>query len=160
MRIPKQVLWIIAVLFLQQLPGVCEAGVDLPLVFVVLMGVRETVPRAAGWGFLLGLLQDLLSAGWSGPNTVAKTLSGILASLFQRHIYRERVLTQTFLVFITVVFHQSSLWGMLVWDGSAPPAADALRTALRSVVATTLIGAVACFFVVKFRRRRFDPATA
>lgn len=160
MKIPKQVLWILAILFIQQLPGVAEAGADLPLLFVVLMGVREPAPRAAGWGFFLGLLQDLLSAGWTGPNTVAKTLTGIFASLSQRHVYRERVLTQTFLVFTAALFHQGFLWALLEWDGTAPPAGDAFRTAFRAVLMTTLIGAGACVFLVKFRRRRYDPATA
>ena len=160
MRIPRQVLWILALFFIQQLPAVAALGVDLPLIFVVLVGLRSDAPRAAGWGFLMGLLQDLLSASWIGPNTVAKTLAGILSSFSQRHIYRERVLTQTFLIFMVSLFHQFFIWMLLKWVGSAPPAGDALRICVKAVFLTTLVGAVVCVFVVRFRRRRFDPATA
>jgi rod shape-determining protein MreD len=160
MKIPRQVLWILALLFVQQLPVVSTWGIDLPLIFVILTGLRTTLPKAAGWGFLLGLIQDLLSTAWIGPNTIAKTLTGILCSLSKRHIYRERVLTQTFLVFWVTLFHQVIIWWMLKWDGSAPSAEDAFWICLRTVLGTTLAGVVICFFVVRFRRRRYDPATA
>lgn len=160
MKIPKQVWWLLAIFFLQQLPGVAAWGIDLPLLFVILMGLRTTVPKAAGWGFFTGLAQDLLSAGWLGPQTLAKTLTGILASLSKMHIYREKVLTQTFLVFWATLFHQLFIWLLLKWDGSAPPAGDAFWLVLRSLAATTLAGVVVSFFVVRFRRRRYDPATA
>ena len=160
MRIPRQVLWLLSLFFLQLLPGVSGSGIDLPLIFVVLVGLRESPPRAAGWGFLLGLFQDLLSASWIGPNTVAKTLTGLLASFSQLHIYRERVLTQTFLIFAASLFHQLFIWILLKWVGSAPPAGDSLRICLKAVFLTSLVGVVVCFFVVRFRRRRYDPATA
>lgn len=160
MKIPKEVIWILALFFVQQLPGVASWGVDLPLIFVTLMGLRTDVPRGAGWGFLLGFLQDLLSSSWIGPNTIAKTLAGILAALSKRHIYRERVLTQTFLVFVTTLFHQALVWVLLKWDGTAPAAEDAGRILIRSLLATTFAGMVVCVFVVRFRKRRYDPATA
>ena len=160
MKIPRQVWWLLAIFFLQQLPGVAAWGIDLPLLFVILTGLRTNVPKAAGWGFFIGLAQDLLSAGWLGPQTLAKTLTGILASLSKMHIYRERVLTQTFLVFWATLFHQLFIWLLLKWDGTAPPAGDAFGVVWRSLVATTLAGVVVSFFVVRFRRRRYDPATA
>lgn len=160
MKIPNQLFWIVALLFFQQLPGVAAQGVDLPMIFVVLMGLRTTVPKAAGWGFLLGMIQDLLSASWIGPNTISKTLVGILSSFSKRHIYRERVLTQTFLIFNAALFHQLAVWLLLKWDGSAPPFGDAFWITLRGVMMTSIVGMVVCVFVVRFRRRRFDPATA
>ena len=160
MKISRQIIWILALLFVQQLPAVSSWGIDLPLLFVILTGLRTTVPKAAGWGFLLGLIQDLLSTSWIGPNTIAKTLTGIVSSLSKRHIYRERVSTQTFLVFWATLFHEAIIWWMLKWDGSAPEAQDALWMCLRTILNTTLAGVVVCFFVVRFRRRRFDPATA
>ncbi len=160
MKIPKQVLWILAIFFVQQLPGVAASGIDLPILFVVLVGLRSEAPAAAGWGFLLGLIQDLLSAGWIGPHTVAKTLVGLLSCLSRRHIYRERVLTQTFLIFCMTLFQQVFIWFLLRWDHSAPRFGNAFDICLRTVLATSLVGILVCFFVVKFRRRRFDPATA
>lgn len=160
MRIPRQVIWILALFFVQQLPGVAAWGIDLPLIFTVLVGLRTNVPKAAGWGFLVGFIQDLLSSSWIGPNTLAKTLVGIAACLLKRHVYRERVLTQTLLVFGMTLFHQFFIWILLKWDGSAPPAGDAWGIIWRSLVMTTLAGMVVCLFVVRFRKRRFDPATA
>jgi rod shape-determining protein MreD len=160
MNIPKQILWLIAIFFIQQLPAVSAWGIDLPLIFVVLVGLRSTAPSAGAWGFFVGLAQDLLSAGWIGPHTVAKTLVGLLSCFSQRHIYRERVLTQTFLIFWMALFHQVFIWLLLRWDGSAPLSGDAFGVIIRGVSMTTLMGIVICFFVVKFRRRRFDPATA
>jgi rod shape-determining protein MreD len=160
MKVSRQVIWILVLFFVQQLPAVSAWGIDLPLLFVILTGLRTTIPKAAGWGFLLGLIQDLLSASWIGPNTIAKTLTGILSSLSKRHIYRERVLTQTFLIFGATLFHEALIWWMLKWDGSAPEARDALWICLRIVLNTTLAGVVVSFFVVRFRKRRFDPATA
>lgn len=160
MRIPKQALWLLAIFFVQQLPGVAASGFDLPLVFVVLMGVRSGAPAAGAWGFGVGLAQDILSAGWIGPHTVAKTLAGLLSCFSQRHIYRERVLTQTFLIFWVALFQQVFIWFLFRWDRSAPLFGDALWLCARSAIATSLAGAGVCFFVVRFRRRRFDPATA
>ena len=160
MKIVRQILWIILILFIQQLPGVAAWGVDLPLLFVILKGVRTDVPRAAGWGFLWGLLQDLLSSGWIGPNTTAKTLTGIFSSLAKMHVYRERVLTQTLLIVLATLFHQLCVWIILKWDGTAPDLANALGIVLKSVGMTTLVGVGVSFFLVRFRKRRFDPATA
>jgi len=160
MKIPQQVLWVLALFFLQQLPAVAEWGIDLPLLFVVLVGLRSPVAEGAGWGFLLGLMQDLLSAGWIGPNVIAKTLTGILASMAKKHIYREKVFTQTFLILVSAFFHQTVVWLVKLWDGSAPNSGDVLWLSLRMVFSTALVGMVVSFFVVKFRRRRFDPATA
>jgi rod shape-determining protein MreD len=160
MKIPKELFWVLALFLLQQSSGVSASGVDLPLIFTALVSLRTTIPRGAAWGFLMGLIQDLLSAGWIGPNTVAKTMAGLLCSASQWHIYREKVSTQTFLILVATLFHQLIVWLVLKWDGSAPPAGDALVICLKAVFSTTLVGSVACFFVVKFRRRRFDPATA
>lgn len=160
MKIPKWALILPALFFVQQMPGVAALGVDLPLIFVALAGLRTDSTRAAGWGFLVGFLQDLLSAGWLGPNTLSKTLVGIFSSLSQRHIYREKVFTQVFLIFLASLLHQTLFWLILHWDGSAPPTSEALRVGLRNILGTSLAGILVCFVVVRFRRRRMDPATA
>jgi rod shape-determining protein MreD len=151
---------ILVVFFVQQLPGVSDWGIDLPLLFVVLTGLRTSPSNAAGWGFFIGAVQDLLSAGWIGPNTIGKTLAGLIASFSQMHIYHEKISTQTFLIFLASVFHQLLIYVLMKWDGSAPWTGDALGIGLRTVLMTTFSGAVICFFVVRFRKRRFDPATA
>ena len=160
MSLFKQLFMIFALLYVQQLPYVSALGVDLPLIFVVLTGLRSTAAGAAGWGFVLGFLQDLLSANWIGPNTIIKTVMGLLSCFAQRHIYRERVVTQTFLIFCATMVHQFFMWLLLNWDGKAPPAGDTFWIILQSMVATTLAGAAISWVVVKMRKRRLDPATA
>ncbi len=160
MKLHSRIFLILTVFFVQQLPGVSDWGIDLPLLFVVLTGLRTSPSKAAGWGFFMGMIQDLLSAGWIGPNTIAKTMAGLTASFSQMHIYREKVLTQTFLIFWASVFHQFLIYALMKWDGSAPWTGDAVGIGLRTVLMTTFAGAVVCLFVVRFRRRRFDPATA
>ena len=160
MRVSKEMLLALALFFLQQTGGVSEWGIDLPLLFVVLVGLRSSVPKAGAWGFVLGTAQDLLSSGWIGPHLVAQTLVGMISSYSQRHVFRERVLTQTFLIFWMALFHQVIIWILLKWDGTAPPAPDAVRIVMGTVAMTTLTGLVVCFFVVRFRHRRYDPATA
>lgn len=146
--------------FLQQLPVVADLGVDLPLVFVILMGMRSTTASAAGWGFLLGFLQDLLSAGWMGPNVIGKTLTGVLCAYFRLRIYREKVITQTGLVFAAALFHQGLIWLVKLWDGTAPGFSQALWICWKTALGTTIAGFVVSIFLVRFRRRRYDPATA
>jgi rod shape-determining protein MreD len=146
--------------FLQQLPVVSDLGVDLPLVFVILVGLRSTAAPASGWGFLMGFLQDLLSAGWLGPNVVGKTLTGALCAYFRLRIYREKVITQTGLVFVAAIFHQGLVWAVKLWDGSAPGFSQALWICWKTALGTTLAGFIASIFLVRFRRRRHDPATA
>ncbi len=160
MKFPKEILWVLGLLYLQQVGGISEWGIDLPLIYVILAGLRTTAPKAAGWGFVMGLAEDLLSAGWFGVHTIAKTLTGILSSLSQRHVYREKILTQTFLIFIMSSFHQLFVWGILKWDGSAPPFADALGIVGRTVFMTMIAGSGVSYIVVRFRRRKQDPATA
>jgi rod shape-determining protein MreD len=156
----RQIFLVMAVFFLQHLSGVADWGVDLPLVFVVLKGLRTTPAKAAGWGFLMGTLQDLFSSDWIGIHIAADALVGCLASLSRRHVYRERVLTQTFVIFGMMALRQLLAWGLLKWDGTAPPAADALGVVVHSVAMTGLTGWAACWLVVRFRPRRQDPATA
>jgi rod shape-determining protein MreD len=160
MSIPKQIFWILTLLYVQQLPYVSTLGVDLPLIFVVLTGLRSTAAGAAGWGFALGFLQDLLAVNWIGPNTISKTLVGLLSWLAKMHIYRERVVTQTFLIFCATLVHQFFLWLLLCWDGKAPSGGDAFWIILQSMVATSLAGAAVSWVVVRLRKRRLDPATA
>jgi len=116
-KIPKKSGLILGLFFVQQMPGVSDLGIDLPLVFTVLIGLRSTPPRAAAWGALLGFAQDVLSAGWLGPGFIPKILIGIFSSVLQRHTYRERVLTQTALVFLMACLEQILVWLLLKWDG-------------------------------------------
>lgn len=160
MKLSREILMVMGVFFLQHLMGVADWGVDLPLIFVVLKSLRTTPTKAAGWGFFMGTLMDLFTADWIGIHIVTDTLVGFLTSFFRRHVYRERVLTQAFVILVMMSLRQFLIWGLLKWDGAAPPAADALGVVAQSVAMTGLVGWAACGLVVRFRPRRQDPATA
>ncbi len=159
MRPPALFLWAFGVFFFQQ-SFAAIWGIDLPLIFVSLVGLRTTPLKAASIGFVMGLSQDLLSAGWIGPNLIAKVLTALIAVLAQKKIYRERIPTQALLILANISIQQIVIWILMKWDGKAPTFVDALWIALPSIFLTSLVGAVVCFGVVRFRRRRFDPATA
>ena len=152
-------LWAFAIFFFQQ-SFAAIWGIDLPLIFVSLVGLRSSPLKAASIGLVMGLGQDLLSAGFIGPNLIAKILIALAAVASQKKIYRERVSTQSLLVLLSVCLQQIVIWSLMRWDDKAPALGDALWVALPSIFLTSLVGAVVCFGVVRFRRRRFDPATA
>ncbi len=160
MRIAQETLIVLGLFFLQQLVGVADWGVDLPLIFVVLKGLRTTPVKATAWGFFLGAAQDIFTADWIGLHLASDALAGYLSSLSRRHVFRERVLTQSFLVFAMMALRQLAIWGLLKWDGTAPPAAEAFTVVLHSTALTGLVGLLACWLVVRLRPRRQDPATA
>lgn len=159
MRGPILLLWALAAFFLQQ-SFAAMWGIDLPLIFVSLVGLRSSPLKAASIGFGFGLAQDLLSAGWIGPNLISKLLAALVAVLLRKKIYRERLSTQTLLIFGNALLQQWVIWFLMKGNGQAPSWDDAVWIALPSVFLTTLVGMVVCFVVVRFRRRRFDPATA
>ena len=159
MKITTLAFWIFTFFFIQ-LSFAATWGIDLPIILISLFGLRSTAVKAAGLGACLGLTQDLLSAGWIGPNLIAKTFCALLSVAAQGKIYREKVPTQTLLVFINITVQQFIIWILLKWDGSPLSFRDAFWIMLPSIIFTTLTGMIVCFFVVRFRRRRFDPATA
>ncbi len=160
MKISRELILLLGLFFLQHLSYVSDWGVDLPLIFVVLKALRIKPTQAAAWGFSLGALQDLFTADWIGPHIVGNALVGFITSSFRRNVYRERVMTQTFVVCGMMGLRQLVIWGLLKWDGTAPPASDALGVVLQSVGMTGLVGWVVCWLMVRFRTRRHDPATA
>jgi rod shape-determining protein MreD len=153
------VFWAFAIFFFQQ-SFAAIWGIDLPLIFVSLVGLRSSPLKAASIGLVMGLGQDLLSAGFIGPNLIAKIVVALVAVASQKKIYRERVSTQSLLILFNIFLQQMTIWFLMKWDDKAPALADALWISLPSIFLTALVGAVVCFVVVRFRRRRFDPATA
>jgi rod shape-determining protein MreD len=159
MKITTIVFWLF-ILFLVQMSFAATWGIDLPIIFISLFGLRTTAVKAAGMGAFLGLAQDMLSVGTIGPNMAAKIVCALLSVSAQGKIYREKVPTQTLLIFVNILIQQIIVWLLMKWDRSPLTPRDAFWVTLPSVLFTTLMGMVVCFFVVRFRRRRFDPATA
>jgi rod shape-determining protein MreD len=149
-----------ASLLVQLAPGFSSWGLDLPLVFVALVGVQKPLLEAVAWGVLAGLCQDLLSACGPGPHMAAKMLAGILAYYFHTIVYRERVTTQTLMVSCCLILQQLFLWFYFHSVGSAPPFSESLGLILRSLFLTSLAGLFASVWLVRLRRHYNDPATA
>jgi rod shape-determining protein MreD len=156
----RLLLLLAASLLVQLSPNLSDWGLDLPLVFVALVGVQKPLLEAVAWGILAGISQDLLSACGPGPHMAAKMLAGILAYYFHTIVYKERMATQTLMVACCMVLQQLFLWFYFNSIGAAPPFSQALELFLRSVLLTSLAGFLASAWLVRMRRHYNDPATA
>ena len=77
------------------------AGVtpDLALIFVVYCGIHFKGRRGIGAGFVVGLLQDCLSGGLLGVNTLSKSLVGFFFSTLKDKIIVEGLVPICFFLF-------------------------------------------------------------
>ncbi|MGE5557116.1 MAG: rod shape-determining protein MreD [Bacillota bacterium] len=63
---------------------------DLVLVAVVAMALLKGSDHGAGWGFSLGLLEDLFNDGrFMGVNTLSKMLTGLLAGYLEKNVFKD-----------------------------------------------------------------------
>ncbi len=76
------------------LESVAFAGVtpDLALIFVVYCGIHFQGNRGTGMGFLVGFIQDCLSGGILGVNTLSKSLIGFFFSNLKDKIIVEGII--------------------------------------------------------------------
>lgn len=159
-RFARLLALLVAALAIQVTPGVARWGLDLPLLFVALLGLRMPLLEAAAWGAVAGLGQDLLSSCGVGPHVAAKMIVGMSAHAFRTLVYQERVLTQSALVAACMLLQQLLLWGYFAALGVAPAPAQVMALLGRSVGLTALAGVAASWCLVRLRRQYNDPATA
>ncbi len=82
------------------------AGVtpDIILIFTVYAGLRQGKEKGITTGFILGLIQDSLSAGIMGVNALSKGLLGFIVGDIREKIMSENTITQCFFIFIATIF--------------------------------------------------------
>ncbi|GJL77721.1 MAG: rod shape-determining protein MreD [Nitrospinaceae bacterium] len=106
---------ILLVLFSAQttiLENISIAGVtpDLILIFVVFCGINMHGGRGVGMGFAVGFIQDCLSGGLLGVNTLSKSLIAFIFSALKDKILVEGLLS----IFLFIIF-ASMLDGMIFY---------------------------------------------
>ena len=82
-----------------------SARPDAMLLVTVHIGMRRGVESGLTSGFILGLLQDILTGGLLGANSLSKGLLGYFIGGLARNIARR---TWTFLVFL--IFGVREMW--------------------------------------------------
>ncbi len=151
---------LLGALLIQTSPGVSAWGVDMPLVFTALVGVRCGLLESLVWGILAGLFQDTLSACGPGPHAVANGAVAFLAFISQNTVFREKVLTQAGLVGTCMALHQAMLWFLFRFFEEGVTSGDEWAFVTRSVLVTTVAGAMVSWVIIRYRRLSHDPATA
>ena len=77
---------------------------DLALIWVVYCGINFPKNISIGSGMLTGLLQDSLSGGLLGVNTLSKTFIGLLFSALKEKIFVEKVIPIAFFLVLSSIF--------------------------------------------------------
>jgi rod shape-determining protein MreD len=85
---------------------------DLFLVMVVAYTLVGGIKSGTIAGFALGLVEDLLSGGFIGVNTMTKSLLGFSIGLLEKHIFHDQVFIPSLLTFISTILN--NVLGMLI----------------------------------------------
>ena len=81
---------------------------DLALIFVVYCGVHFQRNGGIGAGVIVGLVQDCLSGGLLGINTLSKGLAGLFFS-----VLKDKIVVEGFIPIIFFIFTASLFDGMI-----------------------------------------------
>jgi rod shape-determining protein MreD len=89
------------------LPLIAVNGIrpDLLLILVVSSALLLGKEQGVGLGFFAGLLQDLASGNIFGLNVLSKILTGYLAGIMERKVFKENVLLPVLAVVVATVFN-------------------------------------------------------
>ena len=77
---------------------------DLALIWVVYCGVRFSKTTGVGSGIATGILQDSLSGGLLGVNTLSKSFIGLFFSALKDKIFVEGVIPVAFFLILSSLF--------------------------------------------------------
>lgn len=117
---------IIIALILQTVPLIHQLfyGIVPDLLLVVLTFLAINSGKTAGGvgGLVMGFLQDLLSGGLFGTNTISKAITGYLCGFLQKTIYEKQLIVPPLVSFaatlinqVLVVFFTNYLLSLLSW---------------------------------------------
>ncbi len=78
---------------------------DLVLVFVIFYALLNDAKKAGCYGFLCGLLEDLLLGRFIGINALAKGLTGYIIGALQGHVFKENLAVGVLSVLVGTFLH-------------------------------------------------------
>lgn len=103
-------LFIIFIVLIIQLiiPPLFSAGIkpDLLLVFVIVVGLLDGTRVGGLYGFITGMLQDLILGGMFGLYTIVKAFSGGIVGFLEGIIFKEKIIFIPLIIFIATYFHE------------------------------------------------------
>jgi rod shape-determining protein MreD len=73
---------------------------DLVLIFVIFYALLNDARKAARYGFLCGLLEDLLLGRFIGMNALAKGMTAYIIGILQGNVFKENLLVGVLSVLI------------------------------------------------------------
>ncbi len=121
---------------------------DLLLIWVVYTAVRRGQTEAMVAGFLVGLLQDIVSTQLFGLAALSKTLAGFLGGYFYNENKTDQTLgTYQFLLIVAVcsVLHNGVFFSIFLQGAEVPLFWTTLQYAFATAAYTTMLSALPMF---------------
>ncbi len=84
---------------------VANIKLDLPLLLVVYLGLTRGTKEGIVFGFLIGLLVDVLNPYFLGLNALIKTILGYLAGNFKDNLFLEPIYFKGLVIFLALIFN-------------------------------------------------------
>lgn len=79
---------------------------DLLLIIVIFMALMKGILPGVQIGFLVGVIEDLVTGKYLGINTLSKVFTGFLIGLVEPKIYKENMLVPVVTLFFATLLHQ------------------------------------------------------
>ena len=132
---------VVAILQTTLVPNFTIWGVfaNLPLLIVVSWSLLRGPREGALWGFISGLMVDLLSGAPFGAATLSLVVVGFLAGLGEATVFRARIVLPMVLMFLATIVYD--LLFLLIVQISGQPVA-LLESFWRLVLPSALLNAV------------------
>jgi rod shape-determining protein MreD len=111
---------------------------DLPLLVVASWGALRGPREGAVWGFIAGVVVDLLSGAPFGAATLSLTVVGLLAGLGRSTVFRARLVLLLATAFLGTIVYDLIFMAVLTISGRTVVWLDAL---LRIIMPSALINA-------------------
>ena len=84
---------------------VANIKLDLPLLLIVYVGLTRGTKEGIVYGFLIGLLVDILNPSFLGLNTFIKTILGYLAGSFKDNLFLEPIYYKGLIIFLALILN-------------------------------------------------------
>jgi rod shape-determining protein MreD len=132
---------VVAILQTTIVPGLTVWGVfaNLPLLVVVSWSLLRGPREGAIWGFIAGLMVDLLSGAPFGAATLSLITVGFLAGLGEATVFRARIALPMIVMFLATIVYD--LLFLLIVQISGQPVAW-LDSIFRLVLPSAILNAV------------------
>ena len=148
---------VVALLQTTIVPGLAVWGVfaNLPLLVVVCWSLLRGPREGATWGFIAGLMVDLLSGAPFGAATLSLVVVGFLAGLGETTVFRARIALPMVAMFLAAILYDLLFLLVVQISGQPVPWPDSIfRIVLPSAVLNAALTPV-LFLTMRWLYTRF-----